>query len=96
VAKKVLRTVTGAAAGFFTGGPMGAVGGATAGLLGGGGGKKKKAAPAPAAPTAAPVMPIADDEAVRRARKQSIARQMGRGGRTSTMLTSDSETLGGY
>ena len=42
-----------------------------------------------------PVMPVADDEAIRRAKKQSIIRQMSRGGRESTILTSDSETLGG-
>lgn len=55
--------------------------------------KKKEAAPAP---TPGPVvMPLADDEAVKLARKRSIAAQMKRGGRQSTMLTSSSETLGG-
>lgn len=57
------------------------------------GGKKK--APAPAPVETPNVMPIADDEAVRRARKQSIIRQMGRSGRSSTMLSADSDTLGG-
>ncbi|MBN2130368.1 MAG: hypothetical protein JW741_12770 [Sedimentisphaerales bacterium] len=56
-----------------------------------GDGKKKKATPAPAAPR---VMPIADDEAVLRARRASILRQRGRRGRSSTMLTTDSDKLG--
>ena len=56
---------------------------------------KKK--PAAAAPTqaGAPVMPIADDEAVMRARKVSMIRQRSRGGRSSTILSQGSETLGG-
>jgi hypothetical protein len=70
---------------------------ATLGLIGGSvlkpfGGSKKKA-PAPAPET--PVMPMADDEAVRRARRAALARQMSRGGRSSTILSSGSETLGG-
>lgn len=56
------------------------------------GGKKKKAAPAEAGPK---VMPLADDEAVKRARKISMLQQIGRGGRTSTMLSDDTDTLGG-
>lgn len=44
--------------------------------------KKPKVAPAP-------VMPLPDDEEVRRARKRSIVRQLGRSGRSSTILTSD-------
>lgn len=66
---------------------------ATFGLLGGilGGGKKKdKAQPAPAAPA---VMPTPDDESVRMARKRAIVQQMGRRGRSSTILTGD--RLGG-
>lgn len=59
-----------------------------------GSGKKKAAAPAPVA-EAPKVMPLPDDEAVRRAKKQSILRQMGRGGRQSTMLTGDGDKLGG-
>jgi hypothetical protein len=57
----------------------------------------KKAAPAAVpAPAAAPrVMPLADDEAVKRARKASIVRQQQRGGRASTILTGGSEKLGG-
>jgi hypothetical protein len=54
------------------------------------GGKKK------AAPEKGPVvMPLADDEAVKRARRKSIAAQMSRGGRNSTIL-SDGDSLGGY
>jgi hypothetical protein len=41
-------------------------------------------------------MPLADDEAVMRARRRSIAEQQRRAGRTSTMLTPESETLGGF
>ena len=55
------------------------------------GGKKK--APAQADPRQT-VMPMPDDEEVRRARRRSTARQMGRGGRLSTILTEGSETLG--
>jgi hypothetical protein len=43
---------------------------------------------------APPVMPVADDEAIRRAKRRSIAKQLGRGGRSSTLLT-DSDSLGG-
>lgn len=48
-------------------------------------GSKKKKAQAPE-----PVMPFADDEAVRLAKKKSIVAQMKRGGRSSTMLTTGS------
>jgi len=49
------------------------------------------------APVAAPeqVMPLPDDQEIRRAKKNSIVRQMSRGGRSSTILTQDSGTLGG-
>ena len=47
----------------------------------------------------APVIPVADDEASRRARRRSIATQMMRRGRQSTILTADtatgSDALGG-
>lgn len=65
--------------------PIAAVVGAVAG--------KKKAKPAVA--EGPKVMPLADDNAVLQARKKSIAAQMQRSGRTSTMLTTDSDTLGG-
>lgn len=64
-----------------------------AGALFGKTGSKKKAEPAPEPEKQ--TMPMADDEAVRRARKRSIAAQMKRSGRSSTMLSNDSETLGG-
>jgi hypothetical protein len=54
---------------------------------------KKQAAPTPEEPT--PVMPLADDEEIRRARRTSVARQMARGGRSSTILSQGSESLGG-
>ncbi len=56
-----------------------------AGILGKPFGEDK---PKAAEPVAGPkVMPIADDEAVKRAKRRSIIQQMGRGGRSSTMLT---------
>lgn len=54
--------------------------------------KKKDKTPEPT-PQAPAVMPAPDDEEVRRARRMSIARQLGRRGRESTILTGD--TLGG-
>lgn len=93
MAKKILK-VGGLLAAPFTGGASLAL---TAGLAGAGLASsllKKKSGSPQAAP--APVMPIADDEAVKRARRRSVASQMQRGGRTSTMLTdSDNSTLGG-
>lgn len=41
------------------------------------------------------VMPLPDDEATKLAKKRSIAAQMQRGGRSSTIL-SEGSTLGGY
>lgn len=58
-------------------------------------GIKKKSAPAVVQPAAAPVIPMPDEEAITRAKKRSTAAQMARGGRTSTMLTDSSDTLGG-
>lgn len=66
---------------------FGTIGGA---LLRGG---KKKTAPAPAPEP--PVMPLADDEAVQRARRNAIARRMSAGGRSSTILTGSGDSLGG-
>jgi len=83
MAKKVLKGV-GKVAGAI------GVGSVVKSLIGG---KKKKDAPVEAPE---PVMPIADDEAVREARRRSIAAQMGRGGRQSTILSDDSTKLGGY
>jgi hypothetical protein len=57
-------------------------------------GKKKAPAPAPVADT--PVMPLPDDQAIAAAKKRSIAQQLQRGGRSSTILTGDStDLLGG-
>lgn len=63
-------------------------------------GKKKAAAdPVVETPAPAPVeptMPVADDVAVQAAKKRSLIRQIGRGGRSSTILTDTSgSTLGG-
>jgi len=66
---------------------------ATFGLAGALLGKKKKAADP--APVAQPAMPIADDEAIMRARKRAVAQQIQRGGRSSTILTDNSDSLGG-
>lgn len=52
-------------------------------LLGG----KKRADTPPPSPTTPTVMPTADDEKVRLARKRSIVSQLGRKGRESTMLS---------
>ena len=40
------------------------------------------------------VMPTPDDEAMRRARRRSLASQLGRRGRQSTILSQGDETLG--
>ena len=44
--------------------------------------------PPPKAPEPPPVMPTPDDEAVRRSKSRSVARQRARGGRVSTIFTS--------
>ena len=80
MAKKIVKGI-GSVAKFAVGGVLGSI-------LG-----KKKDKPA-ALPAPEPVMPIADDEAVLRARRRSVAQQIQRGGRSSTILT-DRETLGG-
>lgn len=72
---------------------LGAVLSPVGALLGLGGGKKTAATP-PIAP-GPKIMPLADSEAVQRARRKSIAGQLGRGGRSSTILSDQSETLGG-
>lgn len=51
-------------------------------------------APAPAVQKETPVMPTPDDAAVNKAKRQSLQKQAARRGRMSTILTSDSETLG--
>lgn len=53
----------------------------------------KKKAPTQALEEKPAVMPLADDEAVRRAKRKSIIQQRARRGRESTILTGD--TLGG-
>ena len=40
------------------------------------------------------VMPMADDETQKRAKRRSIAAQLARKGRASTIMTQDRETLG--
>lgn len=70
-------------------GGLAAAAGATGGLLSK---LKKKSAAAPAAPKA--VMPTADDDAVREAKRRQIAELQARGGRASTVLTDDNK-LGG-
>jgi hypothetical protein len=54
---------------------------------------KKKPAATPAPEQKPTVMPLADDEAVRQAKRKSIIQQRSRRGRESTILTGD--TLGG-
>lgn len=55
-------------------------------------------APAPIEPPVfepPPVMPTADDDAVKRAKKKSIAAQVARRGRASTILTQNDDAVGG-
>jgi hypothetical protein len=68
------------------------IGGAVAGAAAGGAFKSK---PAPEATKKPTVMPVADDAAVQNARRRSLAQQMGRRGRQSTILTGEDEKLGG-
>lgn len=72
----------------------GLVGSAIESAIGGGGGSSPTPTPTSTGPV---VMPLADDAKVLAARKKAAAAQMSRGGRTSTMLTSDtgSDKLGG-
>lgn len=59
-------------------------------------GKKKKPAAAAAPEATERVMPLPDDEAIKRSRQSSILRQRGRSGRSSTILTGGAgSTLGG-
>ncbi len=53
--------------------------------------KKKEPAPEPVKPT----MPLADDEAIKAEKRRELIRRSRAGGRDSTMLTTDSDTLGG-
>lgn len=59
------------------------------------GGKKSAPAPTPTAGQGPIVMPLADDANRLRARKRSIATQAQRSGRTSTILSGESDKLGG-
>lgn len=60
------------------------------------GGDEKPSTPAPPAPSEPTVMPTADDESVKQAKRRSIAAQVARRGRASTILTdTESEKLGG-
>lgn len=84
-----LAKVAATAAGYYYGGPVGAMAASTAfdALL-----PEKK----PELPQASPVptMPTPNDEAVRAARKRSLASQSLRRGRASTILTAPAERLG--
>lgn len=72
---------------------LGGVASAFVGNLFGG---DKQSTPAPPAPSEPTVMPTADDAAVKNAKRKSIAAQVARRGRASTILSdSESETLGG-
>ena len=90
MAKKIFKTV-GRVAGLAAGIPGSIIGGAVGSVAGGLLGKKKKGL----AQQGPVVMPLADGEAVKRARRKSIATQITRGGRNSTIL-SDGDTLGSY
>ena len=56
------------------------------------GSKKKEEAPAEKDGPA--IMPLADDEKIKAAKRKKIAQQVQRGGRNSTILTNDSDSLG--
>lgn len=84
MAKKVLRVASAIS-------PFGLLGMAGKALLG----KKKKSTPAATPTPEVPTMPLADDEAVMRARKEALLRRRGAGGRSSTILTGG-DVLGGY
>lgn len=84
MAKKIIKGV-GKVAKFAIGGLIGSQ------LFGGG--KKESAEPAE---TDGPVvMPLADDDKIAAAKKKAIAARLQRGGRQSTILSNDSDTLGG-
>ena len=69
---------------------LGGVGTMVASLFGGG-----NDTPAPPSPTAPTVMPTPDDQAVQAAKKRSIAAQVARRGRASTILSdTGAEKLG--
>lgn len=68
---------------------LGVVGSSIVGAL------TKKSADTPAAPPSTPVMPNADDAKVAAERKRAIAAMQQRSGRASTILTNNSDTLGG-
>lgn len=42
----------------------------------------------------APVMPTPDDDAIKKAKRRSVAQQIARSGRESTILTDPGDTLG--
>jgi len=86
VGKKIFKKIAKVATGGLIGGAAGLVGAAL--------GNKKKAAAEPSYTNKIGVMPTADDEAVRRAKKKALAERMSAGGRTSTMLSDSSDTLG--
>jgi len=88
--KKAVKGIGKVAKGILSGG-LGLVGGLSGGILGGLLGKKPKVdeEEAPVAPVVEPppLMPIPDDEEAQKARRRSIAAQISRRGRQSTILT---------
>lgn len=60
-----------------------------------GGGAKTAALPAPTPVAAAPEpTPMVDEEAIAKKKKEAIARNQARGGRSSTILSGADDTLG--
>lgn len=60
-----------------------------------GGGQEAPQLPAPTPVQAAPdPTPIADESTIARKKKEALARQQTRGGRSSTIISGDSDTLG--
>lgn len=95
----LFRTVVSAGLGFFSGGPAGALLSIGGSILGDALGNKKQQAAPPAPPPvveAPPPLPLPDDKAVQDAKRRSIAAQITRRGRQSTILSTpaSSDTLG--
>jgi hypothetical protein len=57
------------------------------------GGKSQSAAPPVTEPV--PLMPLPDDQTVKKAKRKSLASQAARRGRASTIFTNEQDMLGG-
>lgn len=71
------------------------IGGALAGAAASGGFSSSTKAPPPTPAQKPTAMPTPDSASVEAARRRSVALQLGRSGRQSTILTGEEERLGG-